>query len=170
MIETNRFKPFVPQNAKYLLIGSFGGKVTADNNYDWYYGTKRNHFWLILRQVFSLPLEDIAEKKTLFSNLNLAITDIILSCERKSGTNLDNNLINITYNDKAIYKILKNNNIKKIFFSSRFVEKLFRKVFKEYILKNQDLELITLPSPSPRYAKLRIEDKVKIYKKLMPKL
>jgi len=170
MLETNPFPPFVPKNCKYLLVGSFGGRMSDDNNYDWYYGTKRNKFWYILSQVYKREFSNKEDKQRLFSDLKLGVTDIILSCERKHGTNLDNNLVNIVYNIDAINNILKNNKIERVYFSSKFVEKEFKKVFKEFYRNHQDITFFALPSPSPRYAAMSLPDKIKIYKKVLPKL
>jgi G:T/U-mismatch repair DNA glycosylase len=105
----------------------------------------------------------------LFTKLGIAMADIIYQCERKKGNNLDNNLTNIVYNIEAITEILESNRIEKIFFSSRFVEDRFKKVFKEVINRHPSIELITLPSPSPRYAQMTKEQKVQRYKELLPK-
>jgi G:T/U-mismatch repair DNA glycosylase len=91
------------------------------------------------------------------------MTDVIKSCIRKEGTNLDENLEIKEYNQEAIERILKRHQ-PKVLFTSRFVEKEFKKLFSGY--KNTDI----LPSPSPRYFKLRIEDKARIYKEKLPKL
>ena len=106
-----------------------------------------------------------------------------MRCDRKKGTNSDTNLTNIKYNTKAIEKILKDNKIEKIFFTSRFVEKLFKKVFPNFSYQQSTVHhpqpttnnlqpttyLYTLPSPSPRYAKLTLSEKIKMYNKLLPK-
>ena len=70
------FGSFVPPKAKYLLLGSFTGKI-EDRSYDWFYTNKRNQFWRILRAVYDEPLESRISKEDLFTRLNLAITDII---------------------------------------------------------------------------------------------
>lgn len=168
MVETHPFGNFVPQNAQYLILGSFTGKIT-DDSYDWFYGTKRNLFWPIMQEVYGTELQTKQEKQELFNRLGIAITDIILSCERKSNNNLDMNLTNIVLNEE-VANILKNNKIKKIFFSSRFVEKLFRKHFKQLILEYPEIELIPLPSPSPRYAAMSRVQKVARYKELLPEV
>ncbi len=144
--------------------------MTLENNYDWFYGTKRNQFWPILRGVYDLKLESKKEKEKLFDKLKIAITDIIYQCERKRGTNLDNNLVNIVYNAQVIKNILRKNKIERVFFSSHFVEGQYKKVFKDFVKKYPKVELITLPSPSPRYAKMSLKEKIKNYKNLLPKL
>jgi hypoxanthine-DNA glycosylase len=162
MLETHPFGNFVPKNAKYLLLGSFTGK-SGDPAYDWFYCSKRNQFWSILENVYDRKLPSKKDKQGLFTKLGMAMADIIYQCERKKGNNLDSNLINIIYNIEAIEKMLQENNIEKIFFSSRFVENKFRRLFKAV-----KPELITLPSPSPRYAQMTLKQKVARYKEVLP--
>ena len=163
MIETHPFGNFVPKKAKYLILGSFTGR----QSYDWFYGTKVNQFWPIFEGVYGIPLKTKADKQHLFARLGIAMADIIYQCERAQGTNKDNNLINIVYNTRGIEEILAKNKIAKIFFSSRFVEGQFKKVFKG--IKLGGTELITLPSPSPRYAAMKLADKIRKYRELLPR-
>lgn len=175
MIETHPFGINVPIKSRYLLLGSFTTKEAYGENtkrraeYDWYYSNGRNQFWPILEGVYKIELKTKKAKQELFKGLRMALGDIIHQCERKKGTNLDNNLTNIVYNIKAVEKVLKNHKIEKIYFSSRFVENKFKKVFKGVLSKYPHIKLITLPSPSPRYAKLTIREKVVHYKKVLPK-
>ena len=169
MIETHPFGSFVPPKAKYLILGSFTGKI-GDSSYDWFYGSKRNQFWPILEIVYKTELKIKKDKQALFKKLRMAIADIIYQCERKKGSNLDINLTNIVYNLKAIEKILKSNRIERIYFSSRFVENRFKQAFKKLIQEYPGVQLFTLPSPSPRYAVLSLKEKIKKYNKLLPQL
>jgi hypoxanthine-DNA glycosylase len=170
MIETHLFGIFVPPNAKYLLLGSFVARTYSKNeNYDWYYGRKVNQFWPIIEKVYNTNLPNKKSKQKLFTKLGIAIGDIIHQCERRDGTNLDSNLINIVYNTSAIKKTLQENNIQKIFFTSRFVEKTYKTKLKELVSEFPHIELVTLPSPSPRYASMRKEEKIKRYKEILPK-
>lgn len=172
MLETHPFGCFVPPGAVYLILGSFTGKYAGREQaeYDWFYGSRRNHFWSILETVYGRQLRNKKGKQELFSKLKIAITDIILKCERKASNNLDMNLTNIVYNTGAIAKILKKNKIRKIYFSSRFVENKFKQHFKELIQMYPRIELVTLPSPSPRYASMSKGEKIKRYKELLPGL
>jgi len=176
MIETHPFGIFVPSNAKYLILGSFTGRQAVkgtndtDNAYDWFYGTKRNQFWSILEEVYGIELRNKQSKQELFTKLGIAIADIIYQCERKGISNLDTDLVNITYNVKPIAEILESERIEKILFTSKFVEDKFKKFFKNVINRHPSIHLITLPSPSPRYAKMIKEQKIQMYKVLFPKL
>jgi len=123
-----------------------------------------------MSEVYGRELKTKEQKQRLFADLKMALTDVILSCERSEGTNADNNLINIEFNTEAIKEIIEKNKIEKIYFSSRGAEKLFRKEWKELILKHSEIELVTLPSSSPRYAAMPKSEKVKRYRELLPKL
>lgn len=166
VIETHPFKAFIPENIQCLIVGSFPGKEQTQcelNETHWFYGAPRNQLWKILEIVYGRDLKNRKEKQQLFEEVGIGMTDVIKSCMRLEGTNLDENLEIKEYNKEIIEKILKKHH-PKILFTSRFVEKEFKKLFPDY--KNSDI----LPSPSPRYFKLRIEDKAKIYKEKLPKI
>jgi hypoxanthine-DNA glycosylase len=166
-IETHPFKPFIPPDIKYLIVGSFPGKGQTGigvTDKHWFYGARRNRFWGILEAVYNISLEDKKSKQELFVKTKMGIADIILKATRKQNTNSDTNLEIIKLNDEAIRKILESKTIITIFFTSKFVEKLFKKVFP-YISNT-----ITLPSPSPRFARMTLQEKTNIYKKYLPAL
>lgn len=167
-METHPFGNFIPQKSQYLLLGSFAAR--AAEGYDWFYGNKRNQLWPIMEEVYGVKLDTKARRQRLFQRLGMAVTDIILSCERKNNSNLDTNLTNIVYNTKAVKSILQKNKIKAIFFSSRFAERLFRRQFKDVIQQFPQTKLVILPSPSPRYAVMSIVEKISWYKELLPEL
>lgn len=167
-METHPFAPFVPQNTKFLLLGTFVGK-TSDRN-DWFYSNSRNQFWPILGEVYGIRLDTKEKKQKLFKKLRMAITDLILSCEREENTNSDGNLVNIVFNIKAISKILSEHKVKTIFFSSHYAKTLFQRQFRDFILCHQKVGLVILPSPSPRYAQMTRVEKAARYKELLPKL
>lgn len=169
MIETHPFGSFVPQNPRFLFLGTFTAKVD-DPSYDWFFTSKRNQFWIIMTEVYGIKLTNKQEKENLFANLKMAITDVILQCERSQNSNADNNLINLVFNIKTINKIILENKIETIFFSSRMAEKLFKKNFKEIIMKFPEINLVTLPSSSPRYAAMTKLEKIRHYKELLPNL
>lgn len=168
MLEVHPFGDFIPPNAKYLLLGSFTTKPAS--NYQWFYANGRNHFWPIMEEVYGIPLDTKERQQSLFSNLNMALADIIYSCERERGSNLDNNLINITYNTKGVENIFQTSKVQRIFFTSRFVETTFGRLFSHLIDGNSKLEQVYLPSPSPRYAAMSRTEKIQRYKELLPKL
>ena len=165
-IESHPFSPFIPDNATILILGSFPGREqtqTESDNDQWFYGAKRNQFWKIISSVYNTDLLCKQDKQQIFEKFGIGITDILLKVRRKNNSNLDDNLEIVEYNDKAIKTILENSNIKSIFFTSKYVEKHFFKLFPNF--KNAEY----LPSPSPRYARMTKADKVKYYKSKLPK-
>jgi hypoxanthine-DNA glycosylase len=174
VIETHPFGTFEPKSGpRYLILGSFSAKEAAagtEATYDWFYAVKRNQFWPILEEVYGRELKSRRSKEQLFEELRIAIADIIYQCERKSRSSLDSMLTNIVYATKEITTIVDNNQINSIFFTSRFTETHFRREFRDAIHRHPSIELVTLPSPSPRYARISKNHKVEKYKELLPLL
>lgn len=171
MLETQLFDTFVPPNAGYLLLGGFtAAKKNNGDSYDWFYCSKRNQFWPIIEQVYNVELSSTDAKKNLFTKLGIAIADTIFQCKRQHGNSSDSNLANLIYNHSGISKVLNENNIEKILFSSRFAEKIYMRHFKELLAKYPSITLVTLPSPSPRYALLTKDEKVERYREELPGL
>lgn len=172
-VETHAFGNFIPPNARYLILGSFSarGAVTEptseDNVYDWFYATRRNQFWPILEEIYGISLRNRRSREKLFTQLGIAIADIIHKCIRERNTSADNNLKIIQYNP-ALPDILDNNPIETILFTSRFVEQRFKRMFKASVSSHPEIELVSLPSPSPRYATMSLQQKTEIYRQLFP--
>ncbi|MFA6271167.1 MAG: hypothetical protein WC657_08245 [Candidatus Paceibacterota bacterium] len=173
MLETHPFGNFVPPHAKFLILGSFTTKEAYDSTkkaaYVWFYSNGgRNQFWPMLEKIYGSSLRTREQMKRLLTDLKMGIADIIYQCERVKKSNLDINLINITYAMDDIAHVLKTNKINKIFFTSRFVEAKFKTNFKAIISSYPNIELVTLPSPSPRYVQMTHAQKLKRYKYLLP--
>lgn len=165
-IETHPFEAFVPERMSCLILGSFPGKEQTQcmvAPHHWFYSAPRNQFWKILELVYSKPLPSRYEKQQLFEEAGIGIADLIKTCIRTNGTNLDENLQVKEYNDAVIRNILDRFH-PKVLFTSRFVEKTFKKHFPQY--SNTDI----LPSPSPRYFRLSIKDKAVVFKEKLPAL
>ena len=164
-IETHPHKLFVPHGASVLILGTFPGKnnVQVAGRDEWFYSSKRNQFWTILSGVYGEELKTNADKKDLFTRKGIAIGDIFLKIRRKENNNSDTSLEVIEYNDKEIEKALQEHTFQAIYTTSQFVEKEFKKLFSNY--KNIE----ALPSPSPRYARMNLEEKIAFYKKKLPK-
>ena len=164
-IETHPHKLFVPPNATILILGTFPGKhnVQVEGQDEWFYSSKRNQFWNIIRSVYQEELKTTTKKKDLFSRKGIAIGDIFLKIKRKENNNSDSSLEIIEYNDKEIEKAMSDHSFRAIYTTSQFVEKEFKKLFP--YIKNIE----ALPSPSPRYARMTLEDKIAVYKEKLPK-
>ncbi len=101
-------------------------------------------------------------KTSAFTEPEQTIADIILLIQRRKENNSDSNLEVIAYNDEAIRAILTYTTFQHIFFTSKFVEKYFLKIFIG--TKNGKC----LPSPSPRFARMSKAEKIETYRKMLP--
>lgn len=168
MQETHPFGAFSPAGARYLILGSFAPRARDGRYHDWFYGNTRNQFWTILGNIYGRALRTKEDKRLLLGERKIAITDIIYTCERIKGSSLDANLINPVYHVELITALLRDNPIEKIYFTSRFVEQRFKKHFVKLTQGFPGVELVTLPSPSPRYAAMSLEEKIRIWRGLLP--
>ncbi|RYZ29175.1 MAG: hypothetical protein EOO10_07165 [Chitinophagaceae bacterium] len=165
-IELHPFAVFIPPKMKCLILGSFPGKEQTRGELDenaWFYGAPLNQLWRILEKVYDRELKTKKAKQTLFRQAGIGITDIFKSVIRKAGSNLDDNLKIIEYNKDEIRRILTELR-PQVLCTSRFVEKEFKKMFPAY----EAVDI--LPSPSPRYFRITIEQKAAIYKTKLPPL
>jgi len=143
MIEKHPFGYYLPQNADKLILGSFPCFNGQDYG-DWFYsGSSKNYFWPILGDIFNLPTEDIENKKKVCESHGFAITDIALTINRFNGSCSDSKIRIIESNADTINLIIEGG-IKKVYFTSKFVQKNFSILFPKI-----KLQAFTLPSPSP---------------------
>lgn len=168
-LEYHPFGSFIPKSVAYLVVGTFPGRQFSqrsadENNADVFafsYGG-RNQFWRIIEKIYDVTLPTRDSKKQLFESLNIGMLDLIEACCRKNASNLDSDLVNIVWNQAAFERIFKENNIKKVFCTGKGVAQIFRKWYPE-------MPCMALPSPSPLYAAMRFEEKLKFYKNVFPK-
>lgn len=164
--ERHPFGPFVPPRMKCLILGSFPGKEQTRGGLDenaWFYGAPLNQFWRILGLVYGRELKTREAKQQLFREAGIGITDIFSSVIRTAGSNLDENLQVVEYNWNEIGRLLRDYR-PQVWCTSRFVEKEFKKQFPAYPAVD------VLPSPSPRYFRLTVEQKAAVYKQRLPAL
>ena len=164
IVEQHPFTPFIPGEMCCLILGSFPGKEQSRGGLDenaWFYGAPLNQFWRIMAKAYHRDLSNKAAKQQLLEEAGIGITDIFRSVIRTSGSNLDENLQVVAYNWEVITDILQRYR-PTVFCTSRFVEKEFKKQFPAYPAVD------VLPSPSPRYFKLTIEQKAEIYRQKLP--
>lgn len=164
--EQHPFASFIPPRINCLILGSFPGKEQTRGGLDenaWFYGSPYNQLWRILEVAYGRELKTKEAKQNLFKQAGIGVTDVFKSIIRTAGSNLDENLQIVEYNKDDIERILKAYR-PQVFCTSRFVEKEFKKMFPAYTAVD------VLPSPSPRYFKLTIEQKAEIYKQKLPRL
>jgi hypoxanthine-DNA glycosylase len=166
MQEFHPFLPFVPAGATVLLLGTFPGRETTQtppgqlNPEVWSYRGPRNQCWPILSLIYGLPVATRAQKEALLAANGLALADVILACRRRDNTNGDDNLVDIVWNQAAIGAIIGSGQIRQVLCTSKMAEKAFKQWHPGF-------PCATLPSPSPRYARLRMEQKAEIWREML---
>lgn len=163
MREYHPFAPFVPDECRFLLLGSFPGRhslLPDIGKNDWYYSAPGNQFWSILRFLFpDSSLVTREDKKELFNALRIAVSDVILSCDRIARSNLDKSLKNRVYNTDVIERILRENPVKAVFFTGTGVMRDYEKHFRD----SGEADHVPLPSPSPAMFRMSLAEKTRVY-------
>ncbi len=156
------FKPVIFDDSKILILGTFPSLKSIENFF--YYGHPRNQFWNILSIIYNDKKPQSNKEKTEFLKKHkIALWDSICKCKRKDGNSRDDNLeILSPCNIENLIK--KYPNIKKIAVTSRTAEKIIKKYFPFYTLH---FPFVYLPSPSPLNARLTLQEKAGIWKKLL---
>ena len=156
------FKPVVFEDSEILILGTFPSIKSFENEF--YYSHPRNQFWDILSEIFNEKKPKTIEEKIAFLKKHkIALWDTICECKRKQGNSRDDNLEIIKpCNIKNLLKYYPN--IKKIAVTSRTAEKVIKKY---YLTQTNNSQLIYLPSPSPLNARLKFQQKARIWKKLL---
>ena len=153
------FKPIIFKDTKTLVLGSFPSIQSVKN--DFYYAHPRNQFWMILSAITEYPINNRDQKIWLLKEAKLGLWDMIASCSRENS--LDSSLEDEVVND--IPALLEQYpSIMKVAFTGRKAEALYKLHFSHL-----EIETCYLPSPSAAYAKMKFEEKVKIYETLIPR-
>ena len=135
--------PLYDKNSRILILGSFPSVKSREINF--FYGHPQNRFWKVIARVLSekTPVT-IQEKKTMLLGHNIALWDVIHSCEIEGSA--DSTIKNVVPND--INNILENSEIKRIYVNGKKAESLYKK----YIEKQTGIKAVVLPSTSPANA------------------
>ncbi len=150
------FDPIIDNNSKVLILGSFPSFDSF--KYSFYYANKNNAFWKIIEHIYEVKLNSTNDKIKLLTKKHIALWDVVKSCKRDSS--LDSRLRDIKLND--IEKLLKDYpNIDKIGCNGKKSYELFKKNFKT------DKEVVYLPSTSSANARMKFDEKLKIYKEFL---
>jgi len=148
------FQPLAFKDSKILILGSFPSLDSFEKSF--YYAHPRNQFWKILSELSKYPINNRDQKIWLLKESKIALWDMVKSCSRDNS--LDSSLEEIEVNNIAEF-LETYPNIKKVAFTGRLAEQLFKMHF-DYL----DVETTYLPSPSAAYAKMSFEQKLEIYR------
>ncbi len=147
--------PLYDKNSRILILGSFPSVKSREANF--FYGHPQNRFWKVIARVLNEKTPDsIQKKKTMLIKHNIALWDVIHSCEIEGSA--DSTIKNVVPND--IGKILKNSEIRTIYVNGKKAESMYKK----YIEKQTGIKAIVLPSTSPANAAWNEEKLYEVWK------
>lgn len=144
------FAPIFNEQSKILILGSLPSPASRQQGF--YFGHKQNRFWKILSTLFNEEIFDIESKKQFLLKHNIALWDVVKSCEIVGAS--DSTIKNVQVNDFDI--ILNSANIKAIFTLGKTATKLFKKY--------TNLDCIELPSTSPANCAIPFEELLNKFK------
>lgn len=154
-LQLHNIPPVYDERSTRLILGSFPSVLSRRT--DFFYGHPQNRFWKVLAVVFDCPLPTtVAEKKSLILSHNLALFDVIASCEIAGSA--DSAIKNVIPNDLS--PILKNSKITHIFVNGKTAEKYYDK----YLRSETGIDCIRLPSTSPANAAFSLDKLVESWK------
>ncbi|TDX87102.1 DNA-deoxyinosine glycosylase [Epilithonimonas xixisoli] len=155
MNRINSFPPIVYDNSQILILGSMPGAKSLEMNQ--YYAFPQNQFWKIMFHLFDSEFSNDYETRiNLIKQNNIALWDVIESCERKGS--LDTEIKSEIDND--ISQLIENHpNIKIIFCNG---QKSYKNLVK-ILGKNFKIPIVVLPSTSPLHT-VKFEEKLESWK------
>ena len=147
--------PLFDENSKTLILGSFPSVKSREAEF--FYGHPQNRFWTVLAKLYGIQKpETVEEKKKLILKNNLALWDVIASCEIVGSS--DSSITDVTANDLSI--IIENSKVEKIFVNGKTAEKYYNK----FTYPETKIKAICLPSTSPANAAWKLEKLVDAWK------
>lgn len=147
--------PLFDENSKTLILGSFPSVKSREAAF--FYGHPQNRFWNVIANIFNEEKpKGIEEKKELILKNNLALWDVIQSCEIEGSA--DSTISDVTANDLSI--ILNNSKVEKIFVNGKTAEKYYNK----YTYPKTGIKAVCLPSTSPANAAWSFEKLAEAWK------
>jgi len=155
MNRINSFPPIVDANSGILILGSMPGAKSLQMQQ--YYAFPQNQFWRIMCQLFDEEFsDDYKTRINLIKDNNIALWDVIESCERKGSSDteikaeIDNNISELIENHPKIKVIFCNG------------QKSYKNLTK-ILGKNFKIPIIVLPSTSPLHT-VKFEEKLESWK------
>lgn len=148
MIVKHPIEPLFNEHSRVLILGSFPSVKSREQMF--FYGHPQNRFWKVVSGVFNKPEpKTIEDKKSLLYSCNIALWDVIASCEIVGSS--DSTIKNVIAND--LTTVLNGAKIEKIIVNGKTAEKYFIK----YIEPRIKIKAICLPSTSPANAAYSLE-------------
>ena len=153
MRQNHLLKPIYNEKSIILILGSFPSEISRKNNF--YYANPSNRFWTVLEKLFNVELNTNEEKTDFLLNNNIALWDVISSCEIYKSS--DSSIKSIIPND--VNYLINHSQIKHIFVNGKKAYELYNK----YLLNKTKINAICMPSTSSANAVYSLDKLIKEY-------
>lgn len=148
MALTHTFEPIYNGKSRILILGTFPSVKSRENAF--YYGHPQNRFWKVLAGITGEKTpESVEEKKALLLKHQIAIWDVIHSCDIEGSS--DSTIRNVVPND--ISRIIRDSHIERIYGNGDKACRLYDRFCKEQTC----MPIHKLPSTSPANAAFSLE-------------
>lgn len=145
---THCFAPVYNEHSKILILGTFPSVKSRQQQF--FYGHPQNRFWKLLALLTDSPVPtSIEEKKALLLHNEIAIWDVIESCDIIGSS--DSSIRNVIPCD--IDRVLSQAPIKAVFGNGAKACALYER----YLLPQTERPIEKLPSTSPANASFSLE-------------
>ena len=92
----HEIEPIFNRDSKILILGSFPSVKSREGHF--FYNHPQNRFWKVLAKIFNCEVpQTIEEKKQFLLNNQIAVWDVIASCEIKGSS--DSSIKHVVPND-----------------------------------------------------------------------
>ena len=148
MTQYHNIPPVYDKNSKILILGSFPSVKSREAQF--FYGHPQNRFWKVLSAVLGCECPvTTEEKKALLLSHNIAVWDVIGSCEITGSS--DASIRSVVPNDIA--GLVAETAITSIFANGATSYNMY----KRYCRDTVGIEAVKLPSTSPANASYSLE-------------
>lgn len=155
------FAPAALPSAKILILGSIPGVASLNANQ--YYAHPRNAFWKIMGELIGFDVRTpYPERIDALKNADIALWDVLHSCQRKGSLDTAIESDSITANDLDAFLDI-HSSIKLLCFNGATAERCFSQHVK-LKAKHAAIAQIRLPSTSPAHAALSFEQKLSAWR------
>ena len=148
------FQPLYGDNPRIIILGTFPSPLSREKGE--YYGNPRNQFWRLIFGVFDVLFDnpDYDMKKAVIFANGIVLCDVIAECEPDGA--LDSGIRNPVYKtDLPDY--IAEMGISKVFFNGNNAYQFYRRGIGE-------IERCVLPSSSPANARMRFDEKLRLWR------
>lgn len=151
----HEIEPIFNQDSQILILGSFPSVKSREAHF--FYHHPQNRFWKVLANIFNCKVpQTIEEKKQFLFTNQIAVWDVIASCEIKGSS--DSSIKHAVPND--LTRILSVAKIRQIYTNGGTAFQLYEKHCKS----RTNMSAIKLPSTSPANAACSLEKLIEIWK------